>query len=242
MAYCFISDLHLHEGRPDITQAFVGFLEETAPKAEKLYILGDLFEAWIGDDNQSKFISEIRESLLKVNKTTEIFFMHGNRDFLLGPEFASSSGMKLISDPYVEEMFGSPVLLMHGDLLCTKDVDYQKFRKTSRDPEWQKDFLSKSLAERQKIAKELRDVSKEATGQKKEEIMDVSRSEVIKTMRESDVDLLIHGHTHRPGSHKIDIDDLSSRRIVLGDWDKNGRYIWMDSKSCELKKFSISSN
>ena len=191
MAYCFISDLHLHEGRPDITQAFVGFLEETAPKAEKLYILGDLFEAWIGDDNQSKFISEIRESLLKVNKTTEIFFMHGNRDFLLGPEFASSSGMKLISDPYVEEMFGSPVLLMHGDLLCTKDVDYQKFRKTSRDPEWQKDFLSKSLAERQKIAKELRDVSKEATGQKKEEIMDVSRSEVIKTMRESDVDLLL---------------------------------------------------
>ena len=183
MAYCFISDLHLHEGRPDITQAFVGFLEETAPKAEKLYILGDLFEAWIGDDNQSKFISEIRESLLKVNKTTEIFFMHGNRDFLLGPEFASSSGMKLISDPYVEEMFGSPVLLMHGDLLCTKDVDYQKFRKTSRDPEWQKDFLNKSLAERQKIAKELRDVSKEATGQKKEEIMDVSRSEVIKTMR-----------------------------------------------------------
>ena len=242
MTYCFISDLHLHEGRPDITQAFVGFLEETAPKAEKLYILGDLFEAWIGDDNQSKFISEIRESLLKVNKTTEIFFMHGNRDFLLGPEFASSSGMKLISDPYVEEMFGSPVLLMHGDLLCTKDVDYQKFRKTSRDPEWQKDFLSKSLAERQKIAKELRDVSKEATGQKKEEIMDVSRSEVIKTMRESDVDLLIHGHTHRPDFHKIDIDDLSSRRIVLGDWDKNGWYIWMDSKSCELKKFSISSN
>ena len=242
MAYCFISDLHLHEGRPDITQAFVGFLEETAPKAEKLYILGDLFEVWIGDDNQSKFISEIRESLLKVNKTTEIFFMHGNRDFLLGPEFASSSGMKLISDPYVEEMFGSPVLLMHGDLLCTKDVDYQKFRKTSRDPEWQKDFLSKSLAERQKMAKELRDVSKEATGQKKEEIMDVSRSEVIKTMRESDVDLLIHGHTHRPDSHKIDIDDLSSRRIVLGDWDKYGWYIWMDSKSCELKKFSISSN
>ena len=242
MAYCLISHLHLHEGRPDITQAFVGFLEETAPKAEKLYILGDLFEAWIGDDNQSKFISEIRESLLKVNKTTEIFFMHGNRDFLLGPEFASSSGMKLISDPYVEEMFGSPVLLMHGDLLCTKDVDYQKFRKTSRDPEWQKDFLSKSLAERQKIAKELRDVSKEATGQKKEEIMDVSRSEVIKTMRESDVDLLIHGHTHRPDFHKIDIDDLSSRRIVLGDWDKNGWYIWMDSKSCELKKFSISSN
>ena len=167
MAYCFISDLHLQEDRPDITQAFLGFLEKTASKAEKLYILGDLFEAWIGDDDQNNFISEIREALLVTNKTTEIFIMHGNRDFLIGPEFASSSGMKLLNDPSTEEMFGNAVLLMHGDLLCIEDVDYQSFRKATRDPKWQEEFLSKPLKERKEIAKDLRDISKKATGEKK---------------------------------------------------------------------------
>ena len=125
MAYCFISDLHLQESRPDITEAFLDFLDDTASKAEKLYILGDLFEAWIGDDDQNNFISEIQEALLKTNKTTEIFFMHGNRDFLIGTKFASSSGFELLNDPTIEEMFGNNVLLMHGDLLCTEDHDYQ---------------------------------------------------------------------------------------------------------------------
>ena len=240
MAYCFISDLHLNEGRPDITQAFLTFLEETVSKAEKLYILGDLFETWIGDDNQNDLISIIREALLKTNKTVEIFMMHGNRDFLLGHEFALSSGMKLINDPKLEKIFGRHVLLMHGDLLCTKDIDYQAFRKTSRDPQWQKDFLSKSLIERNEIARELRDISKQATGQKKEDIMDVTPEEVFKTMEESSVNLLIHGHTHRPGSHDIKINNQPAKRIVLGDWDKYGLYLWMDSSSCELKKFSIS--
>ena len=123
MAYCFISDLHLQDDRPDITQAFLSFLEETASKAEKLYILGDLFEAWIGDDDQNDFVSEIREALLATNRTTEIFMMHGNRDFLIGPEFASSSGVKLLNDPSKEEMFGNPVLLMHGDLDQVVTID-----------------------------------------------------------------------------------------------------------------------
>ena len=166
--------------------------------------------------------------------------MHGNRDFLLGHEFALSSGMKLINDPKLEKIFGRPVLLMHGDLLCTKDIDYQAFRKTSRDPQWQKDFLSKSLIERNEIARELRDISKQATGQKKEDIMDVTPEEVFKTMEESSVNLLIHGHTHRPGSHDIKINNQPAKRIVLGDWDKYGWYLWVDSSSCELKKFSIS--
>ena len=240
MAYCFISDLHLHEDRPDITQAFLGFLEETASKAEKLYILGDLFETWIGDDDQNDFISEIREALLVTNKTTEIFMMHGNRDFLIGPEFASSSGMTLLNDPSTQEMFGKQVLLMHGDLLCIEDVDYQSFRKTTRDPKWQEEFLSKSLKERKEIAKDLRDMSKKATDEKKEDIMDVAHSEVVKTMQEFSVDLLIHGHTHRPNTHEITVNNGSAKRIVLGDWDQYGWYIWMDSKSCELKKFSIS--
>ena len=128
MAYCFISDLHLQESRPDITKAFLEFLDDTASKAEKLYILGDLFEAWIGDDDQNNFISEIQAALLKANKTTKIFFLHGNRDFLIGTKFASSSGFELLHDPTIEEMFGNNVLLMHGDLLCTEDLDYQAFR------------------------------------------------------------------------------------------------------------------
>ena len=240
MSYCFISDLHLNEDRPDITKAFLNFLENTACKAEKLYILGDLFEAWIGDDDQNEFISEVQNALIKISKTTKVFFIHGNRDFLVGPEFASSAGMKILNDPVVEEMYGNPVLLMHGDLLCIKDIDYQKFRKVSRDIKWQTEFLNKSLGERRKIAQDLRSASKEATGEKKEEIMDVSESEVIKIIRESSVNLLIHGHTHRPNSHNIDLENHTAKRMVLGDWDEYGWYIWMDSNSCELNKFSIS--
>jgi UDP-2,3-diacylglucosamine hydrolase len=240
MAYCFISDLHLQESRPDITKAFLGFLENTAYKAERLYILGDLFEAWIGDDDQNNLISEIQAALLKINKTTKIFFLHGNRDFLIGTEFASSSGLEILNDPTIEEMFGNRVLLMHGDLLCIEDHDYQAFRKTSRDAKWQDEFLNKSIEERREIAHKLRTISKEATGIKKEEIMDVSATEVIRTMEESAVNLLIHGHTHRPKSHKITVNDKPAERIVLGDWDAYGWYLWMDSSSCELKNFSIS--
>jgi len=240
MSYCFISDLHLNQDRPDITKAFLNFLENTACKAEKLYILGDLFEAWIGDDDQNEFISEIQNALIRINKTTKVLFMHGNRDFLIGPDFATSAGMKILTDPVVEEMFGDPVLLMHGDLLCTEDIDYQKFRKVSRDIKWQKEFLSKPLAERRIIAQNLRGASKEATGKKKEEIMDVSECEVIKIIQESSVSLLIHGHTHRPNSHSIALEKHTAKRIVLGDWDEYGWYVWMDSNSCELNKFSIS--
>ena len=240
MSHCFISDLHLQEDRPDITEAFLNFLEETASKSEKLYILGDLFEVWIGDDFQNDFIKEIRHALEETNKTTEIFIMHGNRDFLIGPEFAASTGMKLLADPYIEEMFGKSVLLMHGDLLCTDDVDYQSFRKISRDKKWQEEFLSKSLKERQRIAKDLRVISKKATSEKKEEIMDVNSSEVLNTMERSAVNLLIHGHTHRPDSHDIQINNQPAKRMVLGDWDQYGWYIWMDSDSCELNRFSIS--
>ena len=240
MAYCFISDLHLQESRPDITKAFLGFLENTAYKAERLYILGDLFEAWIGDDDQNNLISEIQAALLKTNKTTKIFFLHGNRDFLIGTEFASSSGLEILNDPTIEEMFGNRVLLMHGDLLCIEDHDYQAFRKTSRDAKWQDEFLNKSIEERREIAHKLRTISKEATGIKKEEIMDVSATEVIRTMEGSAVNLLIHGHTHRPKSHKITVNHKPAERIVLGDWDAYGWYLWMDSSSCELKNFSIS--
>ena len=239
MAYCFISDLHLHEGRQDLKRAFFSFLEEKVTKADKLYILGDLFETWIGDDDNSPFVAEVIDALQKANDSTDIFFMHGNRDFLLGKDFSSLTGMQIITDPSYEKMFNQPVLLMHGDLLCVDDVDYLEFRNTSRTPQWKDDFLSKSLSERKEIAQNLREISKQATGKKREEIMDVSQEEVIKVIKEHSVSLLIHGHTHRPNTHEIATDNLSAKRIVLGDWDKYGWYIWMDSNSCELRKFSI---
>jgi UDP-2,3-diacylglucosamine hydrolase len=129
---------------------------------------------------------------------------------------------------------------MHGDLLCTDDVDYQSFRETTRDPSWRKEFLSKSISERKKIAKELRTISKEATGRKKEDIMDVSQNEVFRIMEEFSINLLIHGHTHRPSTHRISVNGIPAKRIVLGDWDNHGWFIWMDANSCELKKFPIS--
>ena len=167
MSSCFISDLHLDHKREDIKKAFFKFLESEASEFENLYILGDLFEVWIGDDFEDRFTSEVISELKKFSlKNKNIFIMHGNRDFLIGPAFLSSSGMKLLTDPYTEEMFGKAVSLMHGDLLCTDDVDYQSFRKTSRDRKWQEEFLSKSLKERQRIAKDLRDISKKATSEK----------------------------------------------------------------------------
>jgi len=240
MAYCFISDLHLQEGRPDITQAFVGFLDTTAKKAKRLYILGDLFEAWIGDDLKTELSLIIKEKLSLLNdSSTAIFAMHGNRDFLIGEKFCEDTGVTLIDDPCKLNLFGKATLLMHGDLLCTKDVDYQKFRNTSRDPQWRKEFLNKPIEEREKIAKELRSASKKATNLKKEEIMDVSPEAVEEIMTSNNVELLIHGHTHRPKVHSLEINETPAKRIVLGDWDKSAWYIWMDNKSCELKKFPI---
>ena len=240
MAFCFISDLHLQDDRPEITEAFISFIEGTASKAERLYVLGDFFEAWIGDDDESDLTSLVKKTLVKLSKSTEIYAMHGNRDFLIGSRFAEEANLVLIDDPKKEEMFNQSVLLMHGDLLCTDDVDYQSFRETTRDPSWRKEFLSKSISERKKIAKELRTISKEATGRKKEDIMDVSQNEVFRIMEEFSVNLLIHGHTHRPSTHRISVNGIPAKRIVLGDWDNHGWFIWMDANSCELKKFPIS--
>ena len=239
MAYCFISDLHLHESRPDITEAFIKFTTKTANQAERLYILGDFFETWIGDDDKNDLVSLVKETLIELNQSTKIYAMHGNRDFLIGNKFLQETGAVLLEDPKKENMFGRSVLLMHGDLLCTDDKDYQSFRKTTREASWQRDFLSKPLLERKEIASELRATSKKATSEKKESIMDVSDDEVKKVMTNHSVNLLIHGHTHRPNKHSLTINNIPSQRIVLGDWDNFGWYIWMDSNSCELKKFPI---
>ena len=240
MAYCFISDLHLQEDRPDITQAFIGFLDTTAKEAERLYILGDLFEAWIGDDLKTELSLIIKEKLSLLNdSSTAIFAMHGNRDFLIGEKFCEDTGITLLDDPCKLELFGKATLLMHGDLLCTKDVDYQEFRNTSRNPQWRKEFLDKPIEERERMAEALRLDSKEATNLKKDEIMDVTPEAVEEIMTLHNVELLIHGHTHRPKVHSLEINEIPAQRIVLGDWDKSAWYIWMDNKSCELKELPI---
>ena len=240
MAYCFISDLHLQEERPDITQAFLTFLEEIASKAERLYILGDLFEVWIGDDFKSELSYLIKEKLLLLKATsTSVFAMHGNRDFLIGERFCEDTGVTLLDDPYKLDLFEKTTLLMHGDLLCTKDVDYQEFRNMSRNLQWRKEFLDKPIEERERMAEALRLDSKEATNLKKDEIMDVSPEAVEEIMTSNNVELLIHGHTHRPKVHSLEINETPAQRIVLGDWDKSAWYIWMDNKSCELKELPI---
>ena len=240
MAYCFISDLHLQEERPEVTEAFLSFLESTAKEAEYLYILGDLFEVWIGDDFKSELSHLIKEKLLLLKATsTSVFAMHGNRDFLIGERFCEDTGVTLLDDPYKLDLFGKATLLMHGDLLCTKDVDYQEFRNMSRNPQWRKEFLNKPIEERERMAEALRLDSKEATNLKKDEIMDVTPEAVEEIMTLHNVELLIHGHTQSPKVHSLDINEISAQRIVLGDWDKSAWYIWMDNKFCELKELPI---
>jgi len=240
MAYCFISDLHLQEERPEVTEAFLSFLDSTAREAKHLYILGDLFEVWIGDDFKSELSHLIKEKLLLLKATsTSVFAMHGNRDFLIGKRFCEDTGITLLDDPYKLDLFGKATLLMHGDLLCTKDVDYQEFRNMSRNPQWRKEFLNKPIEERERMAEALRLDSKEATNLKKDEIMDVTPEAVEEIMTLHNVELLIHGHTHRPKVHSLEINEIPAQRIVLGDWDKSAWYIWMDNKSCELKELPI---
>jgi UDP-2,3-diacylglucosamine hydrolase len=220
----FISDLHLEESRPDITGAFLGFLQERAMGVESLYILGDFFEAWIGDDENTPLQQQVAEALREVRDSgTRIFLMHGNRDFLIGQDYCSRFDGTLLDDPTVIDMYGTPTLLMHGDSLCTADVEYQKFRARMRDPQMQKMMLARPLADRQQMARQLREMSMAKNQGKEEYIMDVTPEEVVKEMEAHNVQRMIHGHTHRPAVHDLEANGQPARRIVLGDWES---HIW----------------
>lgn len=224
MTTLFISDLHLEESRPDITEAFLGFLKDKALGVEQLYILGDFFEAWIGDDERTPLQEQIAAALREVSASgTELFLMHGNRDFLIGNEFCSRAGATLLNDPTVVDLYGIPTLLMHGDSLCTADVEYQKFRANMRSPQWQQMILQRPLADRQQMARQLREISMAKNQGKEETIMDVTPEEVVKEMEAHGVQRLIHGHTHRPAEHELVANGQSAKRIVLGDWDT---HVW----------------
>ena len=219
MSSLFISDLHLDEARPQIVDLYTRFLEAEARNADTLYILGDLFESWIGDDDDSALAQQVATATRAVRDSgVRVFFMHGNRDFLLGADYAASAGMSLLTDPTIVELGGERVLLMHGDTLCTDDVDYQKFRTLVRNPQWQQQFLSKPLAERRAFAAQARGESRKQTAMKAAEIMDVNQAAVEAALGEHGVRRMIHGHTHRPATHRFELDGQSAERIVLGDW------------------------
>lgn len=219
MTTLFISDLHLDPSRPQIIRLFETFLANEARSADAVYILGDLFESWIGDDDASDLADRVANSLSRLAETgVPVYFMHGNRDFLLGGDYAKRAGLRLLDDPVVIDLGGERTLLTHGDTLCTDDVDYQKFRALVRDPAWQLRFLAQPIAERRAFAAQARGESRKQTAMKPAEIMDVNTDAVASAMRAHGVRRLIHGHTHRPATHRFELDGASAERIVLGDW------------------------
>jgi len=236
----FISDLHLAPERPDIIQLFLKFMDDQAASAKELYILGDLVEYWLGDDDKAEALEPVFNKMKQAaDSGLKIFLMHGNRDFLMGPQLAERCGCTLINDPYIANLNGTPAILMHGDTLCTDDVDYQKLRNMLRNPAWQQDLLSKSLAERMIIAKTLREKSAEETQNKDECIMDVNADTVDHVFNEHNMTLMIHGHTHRPDIHHTKFNNKELTRIVLGDWYKKGSVLkFNNADDYQLKEFN----
>ncbi|WP_324778963.1 UDP-2,3-diacylglucosamine diphosphatase [Thiobacillus sedimenti] len=232
----FVADLHLTDERPAATGRFFRFLEEEAAGADALYILGDLFEAWIGDDHDEQVAAETARRLrARVEAGTPVYFMHGNRDFMLAERYAARAGMTLLADPTRVDLYGVPTLLMHGDTLCTDDLAYQDFRRRVRHP------LTRALLRRlprwlrRRLARQARAGSEAAKAQKAAAIMDVNPAEVERVLREQRVGRLIHGHTHRPGQHVHPIDDRACERWVVPDWYARWGYVVCDAGGCALR-------
>lgn len=240
MTQLFISDLHLDVNQAEITACFLQFLQTEACNADAVYILGDLFEVWLGDDHRSDFNQKIIAGLGELGKRDiPLYIMHGNRDFLIGSDFCRSTGAQLLPDPSIIDCYGRKALIMHGDSLCTGDTDYMKVRKMLRAPEFQKELLAKSLDERALIARDARQESKQHTAAIANDIMDVTADEVVKVMQKHEVDLLIHGHTHRPAVHHLQISDSTACRIVLGNWHEQGWVLRFEPSGYQLQSFAI---
>jgi len=240
MSTLFIADLHLDEARPDITLLFEQFLaSDEARSANAFYILGDLVEAWIGDDDDAQLPARIAKATRGLSDAgVPVYFMVGNRDFLLGPVFAERAGMILLDDGAVHDIEGVPTLLMHGDVLCTDDVEYQAVRAQVRTEAWKAQVLSMPLEARRAFAAQARSDSKSRTGRIDETIMDVNQGAVEDAMRRAGVRRLVHGHTHRPAIHALQVDGRPCTRIVLGDWYDQGSLLRWDENGPELKSLS----
>ena len=231
----FISDLHLDAARPAVTRALADFLLKHST-CNALYILGDLFESWIGDDDDAALAQELRSLLKRFSANgPELYIMQGNRDFLLGRSFCDDTGAHLLPDPSVIDLYGTPTLLMHGDSLCTADSEYQAFRQRARDPQWQQEILQQPLPQRRELASQLRGMSNAANSNKPADIMDVTPDEVENSLRHHAVRQLIHGHTHRPACHQ----HAAGTRWVLGDWDSLGWVIEASEEDINLYNFNI---
>ena len=234
----FISDLHLCESRPHITQAFIGFLKTTATYAQALYILGDFFEYWAGDDAMSAGKhSDIITALNQLSTSgVRVYLMHGNRDFLLGEAFEKATGASILPDPSLVNLYGKQVLLTHGDALCTDDISYQQFRAEVRSDNWQTAFLNQPLAKRIDMIENLRLKSEQEKSAKSMQIMDVNQIAVEGLLAQYGYPpLLIHGHTHRPDTHTHTINQHLCERWVLGDWYEQGSYLKLDSTGCHTQ-------
>jgi UDP-2,3-diacylglucosamine hydrolase len=227
----FISDLHLCVEQPHSTRAFLHFVQKIAPGADALYILGDLFEYWAGDDDiDDPFNRQISDALHALSAGgTAVSIMHGNRDLLMGRELARACGVTLLADPTLLDLYGTPTLLTHGDLLCTDDIAYQTFRKQVHDPKWQQNFLAQSLAQRKAAIAQLRSRSEDAKKLKSNDIMDVNQDAVANLLREHHYPRMIHGHTHRPKCHQHSVDGKNCERWVLGDWHETGNTLRCDA-------------
>jgi UDP-2,3-diacylglucosamine hydrolase len=242
MTTLFISDLHLCEERSQINALFTHFLDNIAREAEALYILGDLFEYWIGDDqlDHDPLARHVAAQLAASAKHgTRIFFMHGNRDFLIGARFAAEASLTLLMDPTLISLNGQRVLLLHGDTLCTDDDAYQRFRTQVRDPAWQEELLAKPYAERAALARSMRSRSDVEKSMKADAIMDVNPSTVTKIFEQQDVDVVIHGHTHRPAMHVHNVFGRQLTRWVLQDWHDLGGYLADDGPEHALTAHTI---
>ncbi len=235
----FVADLHLDARRPAISELFLAFLAGEARHAGALYILGDLFEAWIGDDAVSSEDPIIAGLRCLSDSGVAIYVMHGNRDFLLGEDFAAMTGAQLLPEPCRIEIDGEPTLLMHGDSLCVDDVEYQRFRAMVRDPDWQAQFLAKPLGERQAFAEQARTESAHQTSQLDNAITDVNAEAVERSMADHGVRQLIHGHTHRPAIHELTLAGEPAQRIVLGDWFEQGSVLRARSGALHLEALPI---
>ncbi|MGD8810183.1 MAG: UDP-2,3-diacylglucosamine diphosphatase [Gammaproteobacteria bacterium] len=236
MSVLFVSDLHLDADRPAAIDTFVDFIEREGVKSERFFILGDLFEVWVGDDDDDPAMARVIDAIAQLRHyEVPCYVMHGNRDFLLGDAFAQRTGAKILTDYVTVDIYGQALLLTHGDLLCTDDTAYMKLRATVRDPQWQSNFLARPIEERRQIAASLRERSKTETAMKSGEIMDVNQSAVEETLRSHGVNLLVHGHTHRPGVHRFDIDGKPATRIVLGDWYTQGTILQWDRHGFKLR-------
>lgn len=225
----FISDLHLAPERPEIISLFKRFCNDVALHSESLYILGDFVEYWLGDDDEADGLQPAFDALYRLHEQgTAIYFMHGNRDFLIGEKLARRCGFKIIPDPTLITIQQQDAILMHGDTLCTDDVDYMKFRNMVRNESFIADFLARPLAERQQIARDMRQQSRLAVAEKNPVIMDANQQAIVDIMQLHDVQLLIHGHTHRPAIHELMVGNRACTRIVLGDWYESGSYLVLD--------------